>query len=95
MDWQKKGAKETTRSTATGTSSENHFPFIQSYYACKMLSNRPNRLTHVVPNLNPLGIKRCVSGISMSFKSECHIMMQIKYTKNLNPWRFEFGTTLS
>ena len=42
-----------------------------TFYACKMLSSRPNRLTHVVPNLNPLGIKHFVSGISISFKCEC------------------------
>ena len=38
---------------------------------------------NVVPNSNPLGIKRFVSGISISFKFECHIIMQIQYTKNL------------
>ena len=48
-----------------------------------------------VPNSNPLGIKRFVSGISISFKCECHIIMQIQYTKNLIPGRFELGTTLS
>ena len=32
---------------------------------------------NVVPNSNPLGIKRYVSGISISFKCECHIMMKI------------------
>ena len=49
----------------------------------------------VVPNSNPLGIKRFVSGISTSVKCECHKIMQIQYTKNLNPRRFELGTTLS
>ena len=37
-------------------------------------------------------------GISRNFhrfKWECHIMMQIQYTMNLNPGRFELGTTLS
>ena len=48
-----------------------------------------------VPNSNPLGIKRFVSGISISFKCECHIIMQMQYTKNLIPGRFELGTTLS
>ena len=32
--------------------------------------------------------------ISISFKCECHIIMQIQYTKNFNPGRFELGTTL-
>ena len=50
---------------------------------------------NVVPNSNPLAIKRFVSGISISFKCECHIIMQIQYTKNLIPGRFELGTTLS
>ena len=36
-------------------------------------------------NSNPLGIKRFVSGISISFKCECNIIMQIQYTKNLEP----------
>ena len=30
----------------------------------------------------------------MSFKCECDIIMQIQYTKNLNPGRFELGTRL-
>ena len=50
---------------------------------------------NVVPNSNPLGIKRFVLGISISFKCECHIIIQIQYTKNLIPGRFELGTTLS
>ena len=33
--------------------------------------------------------------MSISFKCECYIIMQIQYTKNLNPGRFELGTTLS
>ena len=49
----------------------------------------------VVPSSNPLGIKRFVSGISISVKCECHIIMQMQYTKNLIPARFELGTTLS
>ena len=40
---------------------------------------------NVVPNSKPLGIKRFASGISISFNLECLIMMQIQYTKNLNP----------
>ena len=46
---------------------------------------------NVVPNSNPLGIKRFVSGISISFKCECNIIMQIQCTKNLNPGRSELG----
>ena len=57
--------------------------------------NGPNRLTQCVPNSNPLGIIFFVSGISISFKCECHIIIQMQYTKNLNPGRFELGTTLS
>ena len=44
-----------------------------------------NRL-NIVPNSNSLGI---------SFKCECYIIMQVQHTKNLNPERFELGTTLS
>ena len=36
-----------------------------------------------------------VLGTSVSFKCECHVIIQIQYTKNLNPGRFELGTTLS
>ena len=46
-----------------------------------------------VVNSNPLGTNCFVSGISISFKCECRIM-QIQYTKDLNPGRFESGTTL-
>ena len=48
----------------------------------------------VVSNSSPPGIKHFVSGMSISFKCECRITMQIQYTKNLNPGRFELGTTL-
>ena len=65
------------------------------YIVWKLKVNRPIRLTHVVPNSNPLGIKRFVSGISISFKCECNIIMQIQYTENLNPGRFELGSTSS
>ena len=41
------------------------------------------------------GIKRFVSVISISFKCECRIIIQIQDTKNLIPERFELGTTLS
>ena len=44
----------------------------------------------------PLGmIKRFDSGISISFKYRCNIIMLIQYKKNLNPGRFELDTTLS
>lgn len=42
---------------------------------------------NVVPNSNPLQIKRFVPSISVSFEYECYIIMQMKYTKNLNPGR--------
>ena len=32
-----------------------------------------------MPNSNPLGIKRLVSGTSISFKCECYIIKQIQY----------------
>ena len=54
----------------------------------------PFGLVNVVPNSTPLGIKRFVPVISISFKYECYIIMQIQYTKNLKPRRFELGTTL-
>ena len=40
--------------------------------------NGPNRLTLCSMNSNPLGIKRFVSRISVSFKFECHIIMRIQ-----------------
>ena len=58
-----------------------------------VIDNRPN--SKVVPNSNPLGIERLVSQIFISFKFECHLVMQMQYTKNLIPWRFELGTKLS
>ena len=58
-------------------------------------NNRPNWLTQYCTQLKPFGKKRFVSGISISFKCECHILMQMQHTKNLNPGRFELGTTLS
>ena len=59
------------------------------------LGKRPIRLTQYCTQFKPFGVKRFVSGISTSFKCECHIIMQIQYTENLNPGRFELGTTLS
>ena len=52
-------------------------------------------LLNAVPNSNPLGIKRFVPSISISFQCEWCIIMQMKHTKNLNPERSELGTTLS
>ena len=49
---------------------------------------------HLVDS-NPLGIKQFVSSISISFKCECYIVMQMKHMKNHNPDRFKLGTTLS
>ena len=59
------------------------------------LHYRPIRLTQCCTQFKPFGIKRFVSGISILFKCEFHIIMQIQYTKNLNPRRFELGITLS
>ena len=67
----------------------------EAYLACKILSNRSNLLTHVVSNSNTLGITRFDSGISISFKYKCHIIMLIQYKKNLNTVRLELDTTLS
>ena len=68
----------------------------EAYLACKIHSNRPNRLTHVVSNSNPLGIKTGFnSGISISFKRKCNIIMQTQYTNITDPGRFELDTTLS
>ena len=52
-------------------------------------------LLNVVPTSNPLGIKRFDPSIFISFKCECYIIMQMQYTKNLNPERLELGTTMS
>ena len=42
------------------------------------------------------GSKSFDSGISISFKSKCNIIMQIQYTKNItDPGRFELDVTLS
>jgi len=51
-------------------------------------------LLDVVPNSNPLRIKRFVSGICISFECECHILMQMQHTKNFNLGRSELGTTV-
>ena len=46
--------------------------------ACACALVRTSLNNSVVPNSNPLGIKRFASGISISFKCECHITMQIQ-----------------
>ena len=67
----------------------------QSFFGLPGQYGRRVTRANVVPNSNPLGIKRFVPGISISFKYECYIIMQIQYTKNLNPGRFELGATSS
>ena len=49
------------------------------------------RLLDVAPNSNPLRLKRFAPSISISFKCQCRIIMQMKRTKNLNPQRLELG----
>ena len=60
-----------------------------------LLYNRPIRLTQCCTQFKPFGNKTFCFRNFHTFKCECHIMMQIQYTKNLNPGRFELGTTLS
>ena len=62
-----------------------------------VVSEGPIRLTQCFTQFKPFGNKTfsIVSGISISFKCECHIIMQMQYTKNLIPGRLELGTTLS
>ena len=67
----------------------------ETYLACIIRSNRPIILTHVLSNSNPLGIKLFDSGIFISFKYKCHIIILIQCKKNLNPVRLELDTTLS
>ena len=43
---------------------------------------------NVLPYSNPLGMKRFVPSISISFKYECYIIMQMQHTTNLNPERW-------
>ena len=57
--------------------------------------HRTIRLTQCCTQIKPFGNTTFfVSGISISFKCECNIIMQIQYTEKLNPGRFELGTTL-
>ena len=57
--------------------------------------NRRIRLTQCCTQFKPFGNKTFCFRNFHTFKWECHIIMQIQYTKNLNPGRFELGTTLS
>ena len=58
--------------------------------------DRPIRLTQCCAQFKSfVGIKRFLPSISISFKCEYYIIMQMKHTKNLNPERSELGTTLS
>ena len=52
-------------------------------------------LLHAFKHASSLYQLRFVFGISILFKGECYVLMQIQCTKNLNPERFELGTTLS
>ena len=45
----------------------------------------PPLMYYVVPNSIFLGVKRFVPSISISFKCEFFIVMQIQHTKNLTP----------
>ena len=58
-------------------------------------NNRPIRLTQCCTQFKPFGNKTFCFRNFHTFKWECHIIMQIQYTKNLNPGRFELGKTLS
>ena len=61
----------------------------------KNFPNRPNWLTQCCTQFKSFGKKCFVPGISLSFEYECYSIMQIQHTKNLNPGKFELGTTLS
>ena len=58
-------------------------------------NNKPIRLTQCCTQFKPFGNKTFCFRNFHTFKWECHIIMQIQYTKNLNPGRFELGKTLS
>lgn len=55
----------------------------------------PFDLLNVSRNSNPFGIRHFDPGITISFKHECDIIMQIRYKKNLKARRFGLGATLS
>ena len=67
----------------------------EAYLACKTHSNRPNRQVMLYPIQTLWESRRFDSGISISFKRKCNIIMQIQYTKNINPGRFELNARLS
>ena len=57
--------------------------------------DRPIRLTQCCTQFKRFGnITFCFRNFH-TFKWECNIIMEIQYTKNLNPGRFGLGTTLS
>ena len=58
-------------------------------------ANRPNWLTRCCTQFKPFGNKTFRSSISTPFKHEGNIIIQIQYTNNVNPGRFELGTTMS
>ena len=72
-------------------------PFTNVYNSRKMLLavNWPIQQTQCCTQIysNPLGIKRLVPSISISFKCELYIIMQMKHRKNPYIERFELGTT--
>ena len=57
--------------------------------------DRPIRLTQCCTQFKPFGNKTFCFRNFHTFKWECKIIMEIQYTKNLNPGRFGLGTTLS
>ena len=58
-------------------------------------SSRPIRITQCCTEFKSFGNKRFDRSLSISFKCECYIIMQLQHTKNLNPERFKLDTTLS
>ena len=65
------------------------------YTLCRSLLFWPMRLTQCCTQFKPFGNKTLCFRIFHIIKCEYHIVMQIQYTNNLNPGRFELGTTLS
>ena len=57
--------------------------------------DRPIRLTQCCTQFKPFGNKTFCFRNFHTFKWECNIIMQIQYTKNLNPGRSGLSTTLS
>ena len=78
-------------SSITSCAHTNSFMFY--YY---FTTHRPIPLTQCCTiNSDPLAMKRFIHSISISFKCECYIIMQMQTTKSLNIERFELGTTMS